>query len=151
MLRVYLLISSAIILIVAMIVVFVIAHQSVKPIQSAVEALRDIAQGEGNLTVRLPIRGNDEMTDLSEYFNETIVKIGTSIKSVGSNCGKMENIGGDLASNMSETASAMHEISVNIDGVKRQTGTQAESVSQTAATIEEIIRTLKQLNNRIEI
>jgi len=147
----YLLISSAVILSISLIIVYVIVRQAVKPIYLVVDALRDIAQGEGNLTVRLPLHGNDEITDLSEYFNETIEKIGSSIKSVGVNCSKMENIGGNLASSMSETASAMHEISVNIDGVKHQTGTQASSVSQTAATIEEIIRTIKQLNNSIDI
>ena len=147
----YLLISSAVILSISLIIVYVIVRQAVKPIYLVVDALRDIAQGEGNLTVRLPLHGNDEITDLSEYFNKTIEKIGSSIKSVGVNCSKMENIGGNLASSMSETASAMHEISVNIDGVKHQTGTQASSVSQTAATIEEIIRTIKQLNNSIDI
>ena len=55
-----------------------------------------------------------------------------------------------LASDMTETASAVHEISANIDGVKQQTLTQAASVTETAATIEEIVRTIKQLNNSIE-
>ncbi|MGP1510317.1 MAG: cache domain-containing protein, partial [Treponema lecithinolyticum] len=66
-------------------IVFFIARKIVKPIQSAVDALKDIAQGEGDLTVRLPIMGNDEVTDLSEYFNQTISKIGSSIKSVEQN------------------------------------------------------------------
>ena len=62
----------------------------------------------------------------------------------------MEDIGNELASNMTETASAIHQISANIDGVKQQALTQAASVSETAATIEEIIRTIKQLNGSIE-
>lgn len=63
----------------------------------------------------------------------------------------MEEIGDELASNMTETASVVHEISANIDGVKRQTLIQVASVTETAATIEEIVRTIKQLNNSIEI
>lgn len=62
----------------------------------------------------------------------------------------MRNIGSDLASNMTETASAVHQISANIDSVKQQALTQAASVTETAATIEEIIRTIKQLNGNIE-
>ena len=62
----------------------------------------------------------------------------------------MTNIGNELASNMTETASAVHQISANIDGVKQQALTQAASVTETAATIEEIIRTIKQLNGSIE-
>lgn len=52
----------------------------VLPINTVLDALKDIAQGEGDLTVRLPVTGNDEITDLSELFNQTISKIGLSIK-----------------------------------------------------------------------
>ncbi|WP_314848325.1 cache domain-containing protein [Treponema lecithinolyticum] len=149
-LRISLYIMIAAILLVALGIVFFVAQKMVKPIQNAVDALRDIAQGEGDLTVRLPIRGNDEITDLSEYFNQTISKIGSSIKSVEQNSTVMKEIGSELASNMTQTASAVNEISANIDGVKRQALTQSASVTETAATIEEIIRTIKQLNNSIE-
>ena len=141
---------GVVILVIALIIVYLIAGAMVKPVQTAVDVLKNIAQGEGDLTVRLPVTGNDEVTDLSEYFNETIVKIGTSIRQVGINSNTMEENGNELASNMAETASAVHQISANIDGVKQQAMTQAASVTETAATIEEIVRTIKQLNTSIE-
>ena len=139
------------ILLVSLVIVYFVTRAMVKPIQTAVAALKNIAQGEGDLTVRLPVTGNNEITDMSEYFNQTIAKIGASIKSVGVNSKTMEDIGNELASNMTETASAINEISANIDGVKQQAMTQAASVTETAATIEEIVRTIKQLNNSIEM
>jgi len=138
------------VLAVSLIIVFFVARHMIKPINVVVNALKDIAEGEGDLTVRLPVHGNDEVTDLSEYFNETIEKIGSSIKTVGENSTEMTNIGNELASNMTETASAVNQISANIDGVKQQAMTQAASVTETAATVEEIVRTIKQLNNSIE-
>jgi len=149
-LRVTMLGLGAIILLAAILIVYLVARAMIKPIQTAVSALQNIAQGEGDLTVRLPVHGNDEITDMAEYFNETIEKIGASIQQVGVNSNTMEEIGNELASNMTETASAVHEISANIDGVKQQAMTQAASVTETAATIEEIVRTIKQLNNSIE-
>ena len=134
----------------SLVIVYLVARAIVKPINVVVTALKDIAQGEGDLTVRLPVRGNDEITDLSEYFNQTIGKIGSSIQNVDKNTTVMEDIGNDLASNMTETASAVHQISANIDGVKQQALTQSASVTETAATVEEIIRTIKQLNSSIE-
>ena len=134
----------------ALIIVYFVARSIVKPIQKLVAALKDIAQGEGDLTVRMAVSGNDEVTDLSEYFNETIEKIGITIKSISVNSDIMEEIGTELASNMSETASSINEISTNIDGVKQQVLTQAASVTETAATVEEIIRTIKQLSSNIE-
>ena len=141
---------GVIILLIALLIIYLVARAMVKPIQTTVSALQNIAQGEGDLTVRLPVHGNDEVTDLSEYFNETIAKIGASIRQVGINSNDMEEIGNELASDMTETASAVNEISANIDGVKQQAMTQAASITETAATIEEIVRTIKQLNNSIE-
>ncbi|UTY29659.1 methyl-accepting chemotaxis protein [Treponema putidum] len=141
---------TAIILVGAFILIYFDTRYMIKPIKKVVNALKNIAHGEGDLTVRLPINGNDEITDLSEYFNQTISKIGSSIKTVGASSEEMTSIGSELASNMTETASAVHQISANIDGVKQQALTQAASVTETAATIEEIIRTIKQLNGSIE-
>ena len=149
-LRVSMFVIGGIILVIAVTVVYVIARMLVKPIQTTVTALKDIAQGDGDLTVRLPVHGNDEITDLSEYFNQTIEKIGSSIKTVGNNSNVMQSIGDELSSNMTETASAINEISSNIDGVKQQALTQAASVTETAGTIEEIIRTIENLNGSIE-
>lgn len=143
-------IIAIVILVIALIVVFFTAQMIVKPINIAVDALHNIAQGEGDLTVRLPLHGNDEITHLSECFNQTIEKIASSIKSVDSNTTSMRKIGDELATNMNETASAMHQINANIDGVKEQTLTQSASVTETVATMEEIIRTIKQLNGSIE-
>ena len=149
-LRISMFAIGCIILLIAVVVIFFVAQTLIKPIQTTVSALKNIAQGEGDLTVRLPIHGNDEITDLSEYFNETIAKIGSSIKTVGNNSNVMQSIGDELSSNMTETASAINEISSNIDGVKQQTMNQAASVTETSSTVEEIIRTIEQLNGSIE-
>ena len=149
-LRGTMLIIGLIILLTAIVIIYIIARTMVKPVQTAVNALKNIAQGEGDLTVRLPVIGNDEVTDLSEYFNETITKIGASIQAVGRSSDEMKEIGNELSTNMIETAGAVNEISTNIEGVKRQALTQAASVTETAATTEEIVRTIKQLNASIQ-
>ena len=135
---------------VALVSTFFLTRRMILPLQKVVLALKDISQGEGDLTVRLPVTSNDEVTLLSKYFNQTIEKIGNSIKSVETNTNTMQFIGDELASNMTETASAVEEINSNIDNIKDQALTQAASVTETAATVEEIIRTIKQLNNSIE-
>ena len=138
------------VLAVSLIIVYFVARSMVKPLQTLVAVLKDIAQGEGDLTVRMAVSGNDEVTDLSQYFNETIHKIATSIQAIGTNSSVMEEVGKELSANMSRTAHSIKEISTNIEGVKQQTITQAASVTETAATVEEIIRTIKQLSNSIE-
>ena len=144
-------IQYVLILLGVVVLLYVLVRRFVsKPLQFTSDALRNIAQGEGDLTVRLPVHGKDEIAELSEYFNQTIAKIGSAIKNVDANSNVMQSIGDELSSSMTETASALNEISANIDGVKEQAMTQAASVTETAGTVEEIIRTIETLNGSIE-
>ena len=147
-LRISILITAIFILLISLVIVYFIALVKVRPVQNSIPLLAKIA--DGDFTVRLPVRDNNEITTMFEHLNETIAKIGNSVKQVGANSNTMEEIGTELASNMTETASAVQQISANIDGVKQQALTQAASVTETAATVEEIIRTIKQLNGSIE-
>ena len=127
-----------------------LSHSVIHPIINVSKLLENISMGDGDLTSRLPVKHNNEIGFLCRSFNQTIEKIGISIKTVENNAEKMEDIGNELSSNMSETASSVYEISSNIDSVKQQTLTQAASVTETASTIEEITRTIKQLDASIE-
>ncbi len=136
--------------IIIQIVVFFVSSRIVRPIDTTVKALRNIAHGDGNLTVRLPVIGNDEVTNLSRYFNQTMEKISQSMKSVGQGTQVMEEIGGELAANMMETASAIQQISTNIKELKNQASIQATGVTETTTTIEKVTKIIQQLNNSIE-
>ena len=102
------------------------------------------------MTVRLTVAGNDEITEVARYFNQTIEKINKAIRSVGENSSAMEAVGNQLAANMTQTASAIYQINTSIDEIKQQAITQVSSVSKTTVTIEEIVHTIKQLNADIE-
>ncbi len=126
----------------------VIKKMIVAPIGDMVGILYNVR--EGDLTDRLSLNGNSEITDFSEYFNQTVEKIGLSIKSVGDNTKIIQHLGSDLSSNMTETASAIQQITTNVNNVKEKTITQTESVTETASAIEQIIHRIKLLNNSIE-
>ena len=53
-----------------------------KPMTKVTEAIKDIAQGEGDLRQRLVVENKDEFGELSEYFNLFIEKIHSSITQV---------------------------------------------------------------------
>ena len=141
-------VSLSILLFVVIISIFIVKKIIIKPISKTITVFQEV--GKGDLTVNLPLIGNDELIDMSGYFNQTISKMKNSLTSIHNGATEMEAVGIPLASNMTETASAVNEISANIDGVKQQAMTQAASVTETAATVEEIVRTIKQLNNSIE-
>lgn len=127
---------------------FVFGSRFTGPLMKMVEVLPAI--GNGDLTKKLDESGNNEVSRIAFYFNQTIEKIASSVKAVELSSQAINDVSDELASNMTETASSLNQISANIDGVKQQALTQASSVTETAATMEEIIRTIKQLNNSIE-
>ena len=121
-----------------------------KRISSVVKALRNIAQVDGDLTARLTGKGKDEIADLSHSFNQTIEKIGFTVRNVANSTLDMQKTGETLAVNVFETASSISQISKNILRVKDQAESQSASVSEATANVEQILQTIKQLDGRIE-
>lgn len=121
-----------------------------KRISRVVKALRNIAQGDGDLTARLAGKGKDEIADLSHSFNQTIEKIGFTVRNVANSTLDMQKTGETLAVNVFETASSISQISKNILRVKDQAEFQSTSVSEATANVEQILQTIKQLDGRIE-
>jgi len=144
-------IIDTVLVILVVCVIFGVSLGLSKSLQKTADALKEIAQGTGDLTVALPVKGKDELTDIARYFNETIGKIASAIRSVETNTSDMEVIGVNLADNMLETATAIRQITATTETVKEKMLNQASSVTETAATVEEIIKTIKQLNGRIDM
>jgi len=144
-------IIDTVLVIVVVCIIFGISLGLSRSLQHTADALKEIAQGTGDLTVSLPVKGKDELTDIARYFNETIGKIAGVIRSIGTSTADMEVTGANLADNMLETASAIRQITATTESVKEKMINQAASVTETAATVEEIIRTIKQLNSSIEV
>ncbi|MEL3907162.1 MAG: methyl-accepting chemotaxis protein [Treponema sp.] len=140
----------AFIIVITVLTILLVIRPLIRSINMISKDLYDIAQGDGDLTVRLPVKGSDEIADLSASFNQTIIKIGKAIKTVEVNTETMQTIGNELSYNMTETANAIHHIHTNIETVTQQTQTQSASVSQTAATVEGIIHTINRLNADID-
>ena len=116
--------------------VFLLVHLFVRPIVSASDKLQNISEGDGDLTVSLPVRGADEIARLSSAFNKTIEKIRASVHSVSDNAVSMKEVGASLATNVSQTASAINEISANIENVKKQILYHTSSVVAVGASLQ---------------
>ena len=121
-----------------------------KPLVNMAKMLNDIAYGEGDLTVKLPEEAKDETGAASKYFNQTISKIRDLIISIKSHTGTLSNIGEDLGSNMAQTASAMNQITANIQSIKSRIINQSASVSETNATMEQVTVNIDKLNGQVE-
>jgi methyl-accepting chemotaxis protein len=121
-----------------------------KPIVKVADNLRNIAEGEGDLTHLIVIHSNDEVGDLAHYFNETLNKIRNLVKNVKRESTLLSEIGTELANNMNETASAVNQITANIQSIKSRVVNQSASVSETHATMEQVVANINKLNGYVE-
>ncbi|MCL2215209.1 MAG: methyl-accepting chemotaxis protein [Treponema sp.] len=132
------------------VVIYFVLHFTMMPIINVTATLKDIAHGEGDLTVRIAEKGKDEITELSRYFNQTIEKIKNLMIVIRKEADKLSEIGNDLASNMNETAAAVNEITANIQSIKVRVINQSASVTETNATMEQVTININKLNGNIE-
>ena len=121
-----------------------------KPLISVSGMLKDIAEGDGDLTVRLPVKGHDEIAELSQYFNETLEKVSSSVRAVGGNAKVMQDIGDELNASTIETASSIRQISTHIDEVKNQMTTHASSVVAVGSSLQVMMKTIEDLDDHIK-
>ncbi len=94
------------------------ASKVVTPLINIVEKLKDIAEGEGDLTTRLSVTSTDEIGQVAKWFNTFIDKIHILIKGVAQNSDTLNNSSTTLA-----------EISKTLSEGAEQTSDKANSVS----------------------
>jgi len=143
-------IFAAIILLVISVITFIVANSVVKPIVSVTNTLKDISEGEGDLTRRIENNSRDEVGALSRYFNNTLDKIKNLVINIKAEAVKLSDIGQALSSNMTETAAAVNEITSNIQSIKGRIINQSASVTQTNATMEQVTQNIHKLNEHVE-
>jgi methyl-accepting chemotaxis protein len=152
---VYVMLKIAIVIAVVILAIVVLAALFLsrtisKPIVKVAETLKYISEGEGDLTRSITAHSNDEIGDLALYFNKTLEKIKNLVKNVKKEADVLSSIGNDLASNMTETAAAVNEITSNIQSIKGRIMNQSASVSETHATMEQVVTNINKLNGHVE-
>jgi methyl-accepting chemotaxis protein len=135
---------------IAVIVVYFVLDGTTRPIVRVADTLKDISEGEGDLTHVIEVRSKDEVGDLAQYFNKTLGKIKNLVLTIKKEAVSLQDGGSVLASNMTETAAAITEITANIQGIKGRVINQSASVTETNATMKQVIANIDRLNDHVE-
>ncbi|MDR1804309.1 MAG: methyl-accepting chemotaxis protein, partial [Treponema sp.] len=143
-------ILAVIAILVSTVIVFFVLTRTVKPIVTVANTLKDIAQGEGDLTRSVNVNSKDEVGELAKYFNETLTKIKNLVITIKGEAVKLSDIGQALASNMNETAAAVNEITANIQSIKQRVINQSASVTETNATMEQVTQNINKLAGHVD-
>jgi len=120
------------------------------PIKLIAESIKDIAEGEADLTRHLDVKTNDEVGKLSEHFNGFIEKLRAIISVVGGSTDTLSDIGISLAASAEETAASLTQIAANVESIKKQAINQSTSVTGTFSAMEQISKNIESLNLSID-
>jgi len=135
---------------VAAVITLLVSGRIVKPVIGVTTTLKDISEGEGDLTRTIAVSSKDEVGDLAKYFNKTLEKIKGLVLLIKKQAGVLSEIGADLSSNMTQTAAAVNQITSNIQSIKGRVINQSASVTETNATMEQVVANINKLNSHVE-
>ena len=133
-------------LIVFIVLVYFISSLFVKRIMKVSTSLQDISEGEGDLTRSIEIWSNDELTLLTVNFNNFIQLMKEMISRIKVSADSTLNAKDSLVANTEETAAAITEISANMNSMEMQIKRLDESISISSRSVESITGSVLSFN-----
>ena len=130
-------IIAAIVAVLACCLATTIARGVVNGLRTLEVRLKDIAEGEGDLTKRVAIDTRDEIGRVAGWFNQFVHKIEVVVAEVKAGSAEIDAGGSQIASTSqtlaqgaSEQASSLEEISASIEEMSGQTKQNADNARQ---------------------
>ncbi|HAS6064604.1 TPA: HAMP domain-containing protein [Vibrio vulnificus] len=161
---------AAIAIVIGLLFSFVITRSLIVKVQRTTNVLQDIAQGEGDLTIRVPTSGNDELDVLAGHYNTFAGKLQHTIRQMSEAAAQMLQAAEILALKARDTqsevreqqsqaqvaASAMTEMSASAQEVSASAQQAADLSQSTAASatqgskvVMEATQSMQKLNEQI--
>ncbi|MBI3994651.1 MAG: HAMP domain-containing protein [Nitrospirae bacterium] len=141
------------------------------PVQNVVGRVKDIAEGEGDLTVRIEVNYRDEIGDMARWFNKFVEKLHHIITQVSKAAGQVKSVsqqllggtkqisvGADVQMRAVETTAAavqavnasIHHVAENAVSLSSLTEESAVAILQMSSSIDEIARSAAVLSSTVE-
>ncbi|PKO34616.1 MAG: methyl-accepting chemotaxis protein [Betaproteobacteria bacterium HGW-Betaproteobacteria-7] len=115
-----------------LVIIYLLTHHFVTaPLEELRKGLRDIASGEGDLTRRLPVKGQDEVGQSAQVFNEMMENFNQLVRQVR-----------DSASQVSARVSALSD---SADRVSQSSHLQNEKSREAADAVEQLVASISSI------
>lgn len=133
-----------------------VSNRMTSRIRTIVLALRDIAEGDGDLTARLDANGSDELTELARWFNvfiESIHSIISEVSSVAkqlttgeSSAEELFRVSANLSAGSAKIEDEVKSLSQTSDDLSRQVESVAASVEESSSNIRTVAAATEQMS-----
>ncbi|ADD68922.1 methyl-accepting chemotaxis sensory transducer [Denitrovibrio acetiphilus DSM 12809] len=118
-----------------------LAANLVNSLTSTSDVLKDVSEGEGDLTATLPVNSEDEVGKLATYFNGFIAKLHAVISTVKINSES-------IASGNTELSAATEQLALSFNEQTSQLVTIASATEQMSTSAEEVGISVRQVAER---
>jgi methyl-accepting chemotaxis protein len=132
-------VAGAAVLVLTLILAGILARAIVHPMEVIQSRMKDISEGEGDLTARLEVHGTDEIAQLSRAFNHFVENIQGIIRDV-------IGISNGMASGSLQMNAGMTEMSATAQSIAQTAESQKTSVQQATSKVGAIAQS-SQVNN----
>jgi methyl-accepting chemotaxis protein len=126
------------------------------PIHQAARLMKEIAQGEGNLTSRMATGTKDELGELAAGFNQFAEKIRTTIQSIRDQTSPLtqaattqEKLASSLDGNARTTADLSGSVAASAEQMSASAATVSKAVEESGSSLEQVATAVKEMNASI--
>jgi len=145
----------AVLAVCAIVVTVFFSFNIVRRINMVVASLKDIAEGDGDLTVRLS-EGRDELGLLSRYFNifvqqlqNMMVEIQSNAASLAQASTQMASLSAQVSAGATDTAQRSSTVSAAAEEMSANTSSVATSMEQTSANLTTVASAAEEMSATI--
>jgi len=105
---------------------------TVRPLQQLLRRLREIAEGDGDLRVRLDVRSRDELGQISAAFNTFLDKLQTMVREIGRVTGEVNGVARQQADATVQASQLSQREHMAIDQVSTAATEMSAAISEVA-------------------
>jgi len=132
------------------IAVILIMKRLLKRINLVTKSLSDIAEGDADLTKKIPSQTNDEVGVLVNTFNIFVEKIRDIISTIKLSQDSLKQVDNELGMQITDTTGSVKSISGSVSNIDKKIESQTQSVNQTAAGAQQVSSSVKKFSAIID-
>lgn len=140
----------------ALAVLWFVAGGIAKPVRETAERLKDVAQGEGDLTRRIDTESKDEVGEMGLWFNHfmaSLQEIIIDIKSITRNLNSSSQEIDSISEKMAEQAKEMKDQSGDVAGATEEMSgninTMASAIEELSVNVQSVSSTAEQMSHNM--
>ena len=121
------------------VLVVVVMHRFISvPLQQATERVRDLAEGEGDLTKRLEVNSADEVGEMAKWTNQFITNIHNIVKEMANNTEEVKQSSSSLTGASQNLSAGTEEMAVQSRNISAAATQMNQNFQVISSSVEEL-------------